>query len=250
MNFRFFVWFGLIWIAMLGKARTRQGAIAKIQRIIADSEDVNLNLSYGRSYLHILACFDDSLEQVLDLVYTLLKRNANIEKKDHIGMTPLMVAIERGSEEVAMVLLDKGARANDFFSDGSSLCFRAIYRKKYNVFVKLVDNAAVFSQIDLQKKIPIVFADGNHQNLGLIWLSVEIRNTKVIDGIIRAGADINGRDCRGRSVLHVLASMKTPEIIELLVERGIVIDSQDDEGITPLLAATEANDLPQVEYFL
>lgn len=52
--------------------------------------------------------------------------------------------------------------------------------------------------------------------------------------LLREGADVNARDSKGEVALHFAAREHHPGIVRALLDAGATVDSQDNEGNTPL----------------
>ena len=64
------------------------------------------------------------------------------------------------------------------------------------------------------------------------------RNPEIVEALVRAGAELEARDGRGRTALHV-AAMRNGLVFERLLDLGADPAALDDEGKTPLDYARE-----------
>ncbi len=55
--------------------------------------------------------------------------------------------------------------------------------------------------------------------------------------VLELGAGVNDLNARGRSALHGAAHIRSDAIVQLLVDRGALVNVEDDRGITPLMIA-------------
>ncbi|MCY4509124.1 MAG: ankyrin repeat domain-containing protein, partial [Acidobacteria bacterium] len=55
--------------------------------------------------------------------------------------------------------------------------------------------------------------------------------------VLELGADVNDLNVRGRSALHGAAHVRSDAIVQLLVDRGALVNVEDDRNITPLMIA-------------
>ncbi|KAH7724028.1 Ankyrin repeat domain-containing protein 7 [Aphelenchoides avenae] len=81
--------------------------------IVADAADVNERDSRLRTPLHwVLVTHNKTAEQKMSDVIMLLEARAEIDTQDDQGKTPLILAIESVLEDIACLLLDRGADPN------------------------------------------------------------------------------------------------------------------------------------------
>ena len=55
--------------------------------------------------------------------------------------------------------------------------------------------------------------------------------------VLELGADVNEVNLRGRNALHGAAHIRSDAIVQLLIDRGSLVNVEDDRGITPLMIA-------------
>ncbi|XP_008214995.1 ankyrin-3-like [Nasonia vitripennis] len=55
--------------------------------------------------------------------------------------------------------------------------------------------------------------------------------------VINAGVDLQNRDDKGQTVLHLAINRGQLELIKLMLEKGVDVNARDNTGATPLLAA-------------
>ena len=66
-----------------------------------------------------------------------------------------------------------------------------------------------------------------------------VRNVKLAEVLIDAGADVNSREARGFTALHAAAENKDTEMVRMLLRRGADPTARDDKGRTPVGLADE-----------
>ena len=83
---------------------------------------------------------------------------------------------------------------------------------------------------------PLMVAAG----LGQVPAETRVTGDGALDAVrlvLELGADINVLNLRGRSALHGAAHIRSDAIVQLLVDRGALVNVEDDRDITPLMIA-------------
>ena len=60
---------------------------------------------------------------------------------------------------------------------------------------------------------------------------------EAVELVLELGADVNAVNLRGRSALYGAAHIRSDAIVQLLVDRGALVNLEDDRGVTPLMVA-------------
>jgi len=68
--------------------------------------------------------------------------------------------------------------------------------------------------------------------------------------LLRRGADINSKDEKGFTPLHLAAFYGHKQVLEFLIDNGAEINSRDKEGYTPLHLAAQIGDPEIVELLI
>ncbi|XP_014232822.1 serine/threonine-protein phosphatase 6 regulatory ankyrin repeat subunit A-like [Trichogramma pretiosum] len=182
------------------------------------------------SFLKIFFDINDELHQQVKL--------DTPEKK--LGQTPLHLALHFGLQKVAELLLRRGANPNLADNDGTTplhLLCRWFDDKFLKIFFEICVNQVV--QVNVEDK----------WNVRPLDRALVDRNKKVIEVLLRRGADPNWVDQDGKTPLHWICEGYFEEVtmsfLKIIFEIAddkhqlVQVDAQDRRGRTPLQSAVE-----------
>lgn len=162
-----------------------------------------LTLSSEKGYLEALGC--------------LLKRDGiDVNSMDSDGRTPLSRAAEKGNSRVVEILLQYSADRNMKDSDGRTPLSRAAGNEHKEVVKQLVP----------------------HDTATLLLLTEE-GNERAIDFILRYKPNLEEKNDRGQTALHLAALLGHQGIARALMSQGVDVNSKNDYGMTPLQVAMQ-----------
>jgi ankyrin repeat protein len=220
--------------------------------------DIHYDFDGRSSFLHMAVEYNH-----YDIVEYLLDCGLNINYIAPGHGTPLMVAINFGFQRITDLLLRTGADITIQTKDGHTALKNAIqhrdlkradwreytelikYFLDYKVPVNVMDpegsNELFYvDDVEIATLLLEVGVDPNVQTkLGTTPLSFAVRhgNIPLIKLLLKYGADPNTKLYDGDSILHLAnANM---EIINILLEAGIDINTQNDKGYTYLFSLVE-----------
>jgi len=184
----------------------------------------------------------------------------NIEKSEKVRV---LEALERGDERWF-----EGKKVEDFLDDFGrsfseiarsyghiSLCERfpssgnrSVVERGNRVFQDLKKSIKE-ENIDMFKIIIARISGMSKDEYGRTPLHYAARGgkLKVVEILVKSGAQIDGQDFIGRTALHYAAERGKLKVVEILVKSGAQIDVQDRDGRTPLHYAAGGGKLKVVE---
>lgn len=207
---------------------------------IDNGADVNARDKRGDTPL-----FNQAAHGRKNIVEALLKKGADVNAKNNDGITPLFRAALAGNTEMAQFLISKGANVNAGDNNGRTPLYLARESKMAELLLKnganpknetLKYSDTPLHNYDIKPEVIGILAkngvDVNARNKFEKTPLETVNNVKAAEALINNGADINVRDkLSGGTLLH---DVKAPEIAELLLAKGLSVNSRDNKGNTPL----------------
>lgn len=185
------------------------------------------------------------------LAIDLVDKGVNKEAQDQEGCTPLHRAAERGDNKIIEILSDGGVNMEAVDDQGCTPFLRAAARANPDILQLLIERGA--NQDAQTRGLP-----------ALHWAALN-GNQANVDFLLENGADIEAKDDKGQTPLHLAAQEKLKpltydgEVIQqknlviikyLVKNRQAKIDAQDKEGKTPLAIAIECQNLEATQLLL
>ena len=152
--------------------------------------------------------------------------------------------------EIKLTCANSGECINRSFSKGRGfgMANLSIYpnspkvAKEVTSILNGVKSMCANSSINNKSSIrQIVFSEDSTNLTDSLIIAVNKNNIEKVKKLILQGADINGKDSDGLSILFIAARQRSNDIIELLLNKGVDINQLDSNGDT-LLHWTVSND--------
>lgn len=140
------------------------------------------------------------------------------------GRTPLHWAIARGRDEVATMLIERGARADVADGDGNTPLLLAVHGAKSGIVSVLLDKGADPGVAGQDERTPLLIACQQSAN-------------DVVEMLLQKGADVKRPGPHGETVLHLAADGQDVELVAWLIASGADANAKREDGDTPLLVA-------------
>ncbi|XP_068273036.1 2-5A-dependent ribonuclease isoform X2 [Nyctibius grandis] len=185
----------------------------------------------------------------VNILKLLLHCGLNIDDHDDNGFTAFMEAAWYGKEEALKFLYEVGANVNlrravseekvKLHKGGATALMDACRKGHFSVVKTLVQEMGADMNV----------CDNNDRNALIHALkegcAKERYESAVSIGrfLLDHGVDVNSKDECGKTALILAVEMKSPYLVEALLEKGeIDIDDADEEGNTALMVAVEKKD--------
>ena len=209
------------------------GTPEELEKTIKAGANVNEKDSLGRTPLMIASKSNQNPE----VIKILIKAGANVNERNSEGLTPLMSAsASNQNPEITETLIKAGANVNDRTPEGvTPLMLTAYNNTNPEVIETLIKAGANVNERGSNGLTPLMLTAHNNTN------------PEVIETLIKAGANVNDRTPEGVTpLMFASASNQNPEIIETLIKAGANVNERDSEGLTPLMIASVSNQNPEV----
>ncbi len=193
--------------------------------LVEKGADFKFKNEYGITPLHRAA-----QEGMTGLMEILLSKNADCDSVSKNGSTPLFFAVARGSLQAVKLLIKAGANINARDSSNTTPFMNAVFANKSEIADFFMTNyPATLSSLNTNEKNRLLLA------------AAENANIKIIEKLIKNGADINAYGAYGNTALHLSVIRSNLEIIDFLIKAGADINCRNSAGQTPLHLAAEAD---------
>lgn len=186
-----------------------------------------------------------------------MEANAYVNVRDELRRTPVYYAAENGKDKAVQFLLLYGADVNARDEYMKSPLMAAIEAKSYptakllldvNANVQISDDdgktplhyAVLYKQTETAQAITNKFCDvDSPDNDGNTPLFYAFNKIPLLRVLLRAGADINGANVDGKTVLHQAVITNNLQSAKFLIENGANVNIKDQKGHTPIFYTEE-----------
>ncbi|XP_078723967.1 CARD- and ANK-domain containing inflammasome adapter protein-like [Lampetra fluviatilis] len=172
-------------------------------------------------------------------VLALLKQGAdpNVADAGRSSYTPLLLAAEMGHTDVALVLLEQGARVDVRTSDSSSA-------------LHLASSKGHLSTVQLLLGKGLAVGVAGHLERTALHSAAAEGHLAVAELLLREGAKVGAAGRDGATPLHLAVESGYVEVARLLVKNGADPGTKDKKGKTPLHLSAMGGDVHLLEVLL
>ena len=172
----------------------------------------------------------------------LINAYKDVNPRNAIGETPLIVAAEHNSCDALKLLIDHGADVNATANDGSTALLQAVIRNNKQAVRLLLSVPG----IDLEIKSP------DEKMLGhtALHFAAELGFADVASMLVGVGADVNASALFGVTPLMLAVKNGFKKITGLLIRSGADVDKADSVGRTAISIAVHDGNTPLIAMLL
>ena len=175
----------------------------------------------------------------LNMVKTLIEAGASVNAVDSKKSTALHDACRKGHAKIVDLLLKNKAVIDQKNGAGETPLFVAINARHTQVAKELIALGASINETDNKKRSILERAcQSNDQEIvGLVLKSPKFK-------------DINAKNSNNETPLHIASTISDPQIVQMLILKGALLEEKDKEGETPLHKATMSRSLSKIEMLI
>lgn len=224
-------------IELLKACNSSHVDIPKIEQLIASGVDLNKTYQVGTHQYTplVVLCSRSDIDE--DAVRVLLKHGANINQPDGKGRTPLIIASDRRNidKSALKLLIESGADVNiGNASNNDSAIMVATDRGCY-------DRGAVKMLLNAGADVNKVAKNGT------TLLHSAIRDIEITQQILNMGASAYPQANTGDDALITASWSGPPEVVSMMIDKGMDVNRILPNGDTPLINAAMGNKLDVIK---
>ncbi|HVX01418.1 MAG TPA: ankyrin repeat domain-containing protein, partial [Candidatus Babeliaceae bacterium] len=168
--------------------------------------------------------FNASEQGDLKALKSALDAGADVNAKNNINTTPLLLAALNGKLEVVKELIEHGANVNAKDSDNRTPLHWVAQPGKLDIVKELLEHGADVNAKDSFERTPLHTA-------------AKYRHLEVVKELTKHGADVNAKDDRNKTPLLLAAMFGNLEVVKELIKHGADVNAKDSDNRTPLSRA-------------
>lgn len=193
-----------------GRTAIDYANVTGLTQMVENVMDANENKrdSYGNTPLHQSCCNGHS--EVVKLM--LQKESTDVNATNDIGETPLYIAVRENNMYITELLIQAGADANKKDNDGLSPLHVAARKGKVHIVGALVKGGADVNCQNKHGETPLICAIKTND--------YEKGNIDIVEILLECGADVNYRDMWGKSALYYAVMNNNNGIVQMLLDAG------------------------------
>lgn len=170
------------------------------------------------------------------------------EYSEHYGRSALMLAASHRYYKIAELLINKGADVNYKNLDGNTALFEAVKNLSDSITDLLIKNKALVNIKDENNFTPLQYSVGYNLldysqdedfNLTIDAFVNHTKANRISELLIDAGADIDVTDSYGYTPLMIASQLNNMPLIKILFKAKVNVNVRSNDGITPLMLSAD-----------
>ena len=161
------------------------------------------------------------------------------KQPESYGKSLLIDAVSRENiEDVKWLTTYIGCSVNDRSNDGTTPLGTAIVQENLEIVKMLIEKGA-----DANMTYEVETQDGKIFPMSPLIEALEMENSDIMLFLILQGcANLNVKNSKGASPLHISVYNSMEDIVEKLLESDVLVNAKDNAGATPLIIAAQEGD--------
>lgn len=207
----------------------KKNDMTMIEYLLSRNADVNKTDKNKKTALHILA-YENEGETHLNTADILLKNKAiNFDAVDEDRRTPFHYLVRRGSINIVQLFLNFKVDVNTQDIWGETPLFEAVRNGNFEVLQLLINNGLDVNYVNPKNRSRPLHAAffGSNDDI----------HQKVVEILLKNGANVNVQDHRGETPFHSFAYSGDMRIAELFFNSKADFNVRNNEGELPLYNA-------------
>lgn len=228
-----------------------------IEYLISIGANVNTYSTWGTSVFSSAICnYSKKNKDSLKIIELLINNGADINKKFHHyildSTNPLLCSIILDIPELTFYLIEKGADINVCDKDGNTVVMIALEKRHKKLFYKLIDAGANITSVNKDgisvlnyaisnkyediaiKLINKGFCLGTEGGFALIN-AIDKGLLKIAELLIKKGVNVDTKNSHGETPLMIAVFSGRIEFIEIIIKKCRTINDKSNEGLTALM---------------
>ncbi|KAJ1535552.1 hypothetical protein HK096_002381 [Nowakowskiella sp. JEL0078] len=225
---------------------TEMGNLPIIRELLKKGFNIEGENDDGYRPLHIAIQKDQC-----EIVEALIEFGVDVDSKSQNGERPIHIALQNGSLEILELLLNFGANTNYKNSDGDTALLVAL---KMVVENQKSDNETEENEEEEEENESDAENEGNEEEEEEESDPVEethtekaIRFRQILEILFTHNVDSSLENDEGISAMHIAVEANSADLMELLMENNVAIDMKNKERLTPLHQAVQYKAVHSVE---
>jgi len=173
---------------------------------------------------------EGSTEAALDLI----EKGTSVHSENGKGVTPIIIASQKGNISVVKALLDRGASPLAASTTGCTSLLQAAHFGHCDVVRLLLKHGA---RIEL----------ANYKNTTPLMRAAQEGHAEIVDLLVLSGAMVNRRNNEQMSALMLASQRGHANIVQRLVDAGAEVDAMTSQDSTSLMLACKRGHLDVVK---